>query len=100
MFIVYVDKCHALCYFLNMKKINSQMKILLVLNKSYGNHFRVIVKLEEKWVRKRVDELLQEAKDKEAFELILAKAHVESYLPPGKRPSQRPQVTLFEDMLS
>lgn len=88
-----------------MKKTNPKnqkgktMRVLLVLNRSYAEDFRIIVRLHEKWLREKVITLLEEDKDKEAFDLMLSNAEVDSYLPKGSKLTARPQFTLIEDML-
>ena len=87
-------------------KINSQkkakvadIKVLLILNKTQSNNLRILVRLHKKWLQDRVGALLEEAKDKEAFNLICSKAEVDSYIPPGQKLKKRPALTFVEDML-
>ena len=75
------------------------MRALLILNKNKSKDFRVIVRLEEKGLKERVNSLINEAKIAEAFSLIIAKAQVETYIPPGSKLTQRPDFTFIEDML-
>lgn len=75
------------------------MKILLILNKTQSKDCRLLVKLPYKGLREKVEGLLKEEKDREAFDLICSKAKVESFVPPGTKLSERPELTLIEDML-
>ena len=75
------------------------VKALLVLNKTQSSDCRIMVKLHEKRLQDKVGKLMREARSKEAFDLICSQAEVESYLPPGSKLTEMPQVTLIEDML-
>jgi hypothetical protein len=75
------------------------MMVLLILNKKHEKAVRVIVRLHTRRLKEQVEFLLREARDKEAFDLIVSKAMVEAYIPQGERPAQRPELTLIEDML-
>ncbi len=73
------------------------MKVLLILNRE--QEIRIIVNLTNNRLREKVLGLLQEGKDREAFNLIVSKAEVEAYLPRGAKPVQMPELILIEDLL-
>ena len=75
------------------------MQILLILNKQPSQEMRVIVRVHQKSLRKKVVSLLEGNRDREAFELLLKKAEVETYLKPGEKAHIRPVLTLIEDLL-
>lgn len=75
------------------------MQILLILNKQQSKEMRVIVNVHQKLLRQKVVSLLEENKDREAFDLLLKKAEVETFLKPGQKVHIRPAVTLIEDLL-
>ena len=76
-----------------------QTKVLIILNKSQSNESRILVKLHKKWLREKVNKLLREAKDREAFDLIVSHAEVDRFIPPGTKLTERPAITFVEDML-
>lgn len=76
------------------------MQILLVVNQkgSKGSKYmRVIVKAHTKFLRERVISLLENDKSREAFDLLVKNAEVETYLAPGQEPAIKPAVTLVEN---
>ena len=75
------------------------MQVLIILNNQNAQNVRLVVRLHTRWLRRQVDILLKEKRDRDAFNLIVSKARVESYLNPGEKPRQRPVLTLIEDML-
>lgn len=75
------------------------MNALLVLDNHNFQNLRIVVSLEDKRLKEQVISLLEEDRAKEAFEILMTKAEVKEYLPRGRKPRSRPQVTLFEDML-
>jgi len=75
------------------------MNVLLVMDNDNVRSLRVMVTVKEKKLIREVAALLEENKAREAFDLLKLKAEVREYLPRGKRPELKPQVTLFEDML-
>ena len=75
------------------------MNVVLVLNRKEAQDVRVVVNLQTKTLREKVIALLEEDRCREAFELMLLKAKVIDYLPPGKKPSVRPKMILMEDLL-
>ncbi|MBF0504405.1 MAG: hypothetical protein HQL14_04800 [Candidatus Omnitrophica bacterium] len=76
------------------------MQILLVVNRKGSKYMRIIVKAHTKLLKERVISLLEKDRGREAFDLLVKKAEVEAYLPPGKELPIRPMVTLVEDELS
>jgi len=83
-----------------MMKGEMYMHVLLVLNRKGAQNVRVIVRAHTRYLRERIVNLLEEDRDREAFELLYKKAEVETYLNPGERPSKTPLMTLVEDDLS
>jgi len=75
------------------------MKAILVLDNSNVSNLRVMVKLTKRKFIKQVISLLEEDKDREAFEILRTKGEVVDYLPRGRKAPGRPEVTLFEDLL-
>ena len=43
--------------------------------------------------------LLEKDRGREAFELMLKRAEIADYLPPGRKPVQKPSMILMEDLL-
>jgi len=62
-------------------------------------NFRVMVQLTKKKCIEKVISLLEEDRAREAFELLVTKGEVLDYLPRGRKPQGRAEITLFEDML-
>jgi len=77
----------------------SKMKAILVLDNDKVQNVRVMVQLTKKKFIEQVISLLEKDKAREAFEILRAKAEVVDYLPRGRKPPFRPEVTLFEDLL-
>ncbi|MBI3601482.1 MAG: hypothetical protein HY209_01100 [Candidatus Omnitrophica bacterium] len=76
------------------------MRALLILKGSKTSEkLRIIVKLNQKDLKDRVITLLEENKDREAFDILYKEAQVETYLAPGERIPIRPVVTLSEEPL-
>ena len=75
------------------------MNALLILNNGNVENCRVIVSLNQKALKKQVISFLEEDRGREAFEILKTKAEVREYLPRGRKPRLKPEVTLFEDML-
>lgn len=75
------------------------MKAMLVLNNDKVSNLRIMVDLRKRDLVKQVISLLEEDKCREAFDLLRNKANVIECFPRGKKLSQRPEITLFEDML-
>ncbi|MBF0386079.1 MAG: hypothetical protein HQL27_09475 [Candidatus Omnitrophica bacterium] len=75
------------------------MHILLIMNKGMEKDIKVMVKLQRKSTIEEVIGLIEENKTKEAFDLIIRKAEVHSYLPPGTKAKVSPKLTLVEDLL-
>ncbi|HPN88007.1 MAG TPA: hypothetical protein PLH56_01575 [Candidatus Omnitrophota bacterium] len=75
------------------------MRALLIFNKNRAKDFRVIVRLQEEELKKRVKALMGASKISEAFRLMIAYAEVETYLPPGEKLAERLDWTFVEDML-
>ena len=73
------------------------MQVLLVVNRQGSKKMRVIVKAHTKSLKDRVIDLLEKDKSREAFDLLVKKAEVETYLAPGQEPLIKPSVTLVED---
>jgi len=74
------------------------MKILLIFNKGKAAGVRVIVRLKTKSLQRKVVTLLQQERNKEAFEFVVSNAIVENYLPPGVTPLIKPELTLVEEI--
>ena len=75
------------------------MDVLLVVNRQGSKYMRVMVKAHTKLLKEKVISLLEKDKSREAFDLLVKKAEVETYLAPGQEPPRRPAVTLVEDEL-
>lgn len=75
------------------------MKAILVLDNHNVTNLRIMVNLRQRKLVKQVVSLLEEDRAREAFEILKAKAEVMSCIPRGKKVFERPDVTLFEDML-
>lgn len=75
------------------------MKVMLILNKGQNVDYKLIVRLHTNTLKRKVSALLNNKREKEAFDLIVSKAIVETYLPPGIKPRIKPKWTLIEDLL-
>jgi hypothetical protein len=75
------------------------MKVVLVLSRDKARDLRIMVKLHTHQLKQQVASLLEANKSKEAFDLILKRAEVSEYIPSGKKPSEKPDVILMEDLL-
>ena len=75
------------------------MQVLLILNRQYSKEVRVIVSVQAKSLKEKVVSLLEKDQDREAFDLLIKKAEVKAYLPPGQKAHIRPALTLIEDLL-
>ena len=75
------------------------MRAILVLDNNKVQNVRVMVRLTKKKFIEQVISLLEEDKAREAFEILRTKGELVDYLPRGRKPSGRPEITLFEDML-
>ena len=73
------------------------MQVLLILKSKEGA--RIIVNVRAKSLKEKLVSLLEEDRDREAFDLLIKKAEVEAYLAPGQKTHIRPAVTLIEDLL-
>ena len=74
------------------------MYALLVLDRKGGNA-KVLVRLENKPLQRKVHLLLEENKTREAFDLLKDKADVHAFLPEGGKLLLVPQVTIIEDLI-
>jgi hypothetical protein len=74
------------------------MRAYVVFNRANAAGVGVIVKLHTKPLRKKVITLLSEERKNEAIDLIASKAEIESYIPAGKEPSIKPELTLIEEV--
>ncbi|MBN1869522.1 MAG: hypothetical protein JW847_02965 [Candidatus Omnitrophica bacterium] len=72
--------------------------LLIMDNRNIAN-LRVLVSLSEKALKHRVISLLEQDRGREAFEILKSRAEVKEYVPVGRKPRIKPEVTLFEDML-
>ena len=75
------------------------MNVVLVLSREKMQNVRVMVRLKSRGLKKRVMSLLEKDRGREAFELMLKKAEIADYLPPGRKPVQKPSLILMEDLL-
>ena len=75
------------------------MKVLLILNQEKTKGLRIIVSVNSASLKEKIISLLEANRDREAFDLLVKKAEVEAYLPPGEKAVIRPSVTLIEDLL-
>ncbi len=75
------------------------MRALLVVNKGSDRDLKLIVRLREKILVQRVNRLVAQSKDKEAFNLLFKKAEVEEFVPPGQKIEFKPELTFIEDLL-
>jgi hypothetical protein len=74
------------------------MKALLILNAQNGNA-KVVVKLKDKEVKRRVISLLEDDRVSEAFEMLKREGEVELFLPAGKKLPIMPRLTLVEELI-
>lgn len=75
------------------------MKAILVLSNHNVQNLRVMVDLTEENLKEQVISLLEQDRGREAFDILKCNAEVVAYLPTGRKPHARAEVTLFEDML-
>ncbi len=74
------------------------MQVLLILRNEQTPGAGVIVNVKARSIRAKVIALLEENREREAFDLLKKKAEPQAYLLPGQRPNV-PIVTLIEDDL-
>jgi len=75
------------------------MQVLLILNRGKESNLRIIVNVHTNQLKEKLISLLEDNKDRDAFDLLIKEAEVESYLAPGEKVCIRPSVTLIEDLL-
>jgi hypothetical protein len=75
------------------------MDVLLIMNNGQKVDMKILVKLHTKPLKEQVKYLMQEGREKDAFDLIVKRAEVKSYIPHGQKARIRPQLTLIEDLL-
>ncbi len=75
------------------------MKVVLVCSREGLENIRVMVKITERSLKNEIAALLQKDKGREAFELMLEKAQVTDYFPPGIKPSVQADMVLVEEFL-
>ena len=75
------------------------MQVLLILKNKDAQGARIIVNVRTKSLKEKLAALLEEDRDREAFDLLIKKAEVSAYLAPGQKTRIRPAVTLIEDLL-
>lgn len=75
------------------------MQVLLILKSKDAQGARIIVNVRAKSLKEKLVSLLEEDRDREAFDLLIKKAEVGAYLAPGQKMHIRPAVTLIEDLL-
>lgn len=75
------------------------MRVLLILNKTFSREVRIFVRLHQTVLQQKVERLLHRDRRKEAFDLIVSKAQVEAYIPPGAKPLAHADLTFVEDMV-
>jgi len=75
------------------------MIALLVMDNRNVSNLRVLVSVSQKDMREQIISLLEQDRGREAFDILKTKAEVKEYLPLGRKPKFKPEVTLFEDML-
>jgi len=74
------------------------MKIILVIHRQNAKGARVMVNARKPLLQKTIH-LLEQNKDREAFDLLANQAEVESYLPPGQNPLVNSLMILDESLL-
>lgn len=79
--------------------MESNMRALLVVNQGGDRDIKVIVRLQTKALIKQVNQLMEEARSKEAFNILLTKAQVEDFIPPGRKVENMPDLMFVEDTL-
>ncbi|MBF0533241.1 MAG: hypothetical protein HQL23_09155 [Candidatus Omnitrophica bacterium] len=75
------------------------MDVLLIWNNGQNTDMKVLVNLHTKTLRDQVERLMAEGRDSEAFRLIVKKAAVKTFIPPGQKIRLRPRLTLVEDLV-
>ena len=75
------------------------MKVLLVLHNGQTRDCRILVRLHSKDMIKRLHDHMTRSQQKQAFDLCVAEAEVQRYLPPGQESTLRPDLILIEDLL-
>lgn len=74
------------------------MKALLIFSRADAAGAGVIVNLHTSSLKKKVMTLISQDRKKEAFDLMVSQAKVETYIPAGTRPRIKPKLTLVEDI--
>jgi hypothetical protein len=75
------------------------VKILLILNKGEKADMKFMVKLNQQKLIKKVQNLLAQKRQKEVFDLLMARGEVCEYIPAGKKIPLEPEHILVEDIL-
>ena len=75
------------------------MNVVLVWHREKMKNVRIMVRLKSRGLKPRVMFLLEKDRGREAFELMLKRAEIADYLPPGRKPVQKPSLVLMEDLL-
>jgi hypothetical protein len=75
------------------------MKILLIFNKGQKADLKLMVQLHDKKLIEKIRTLLLKRKEKKVFDLLLTKAEVCEYIPPGRKVPLDPEHILVEDIL-
>jgi hypothetical protein len=78
-------------------KYGEKMRILMIFHKGMKSDVKFLVKLHTKSIANEVLYLVNQAKTKDAFDLVYENAEVQSYLPPGKKLKRNPELTLIEE---
>lgn len=76
-----------------------KMRALLIVNQGGDKDVKVIVRLQAKTLIRQVNRLMLESNGKEAFNILLKKAEVEGFIPPGRKVSNVPELIFVRDVL-
>ncbi len=76
-----------------------QLKVLLILNRGQNHDMKVLIRLHTQELMDDVRSLMDQKREREAFDLVFAKGEVIDYIPAGRKTIIKPAYTLIEDIL-
>ncbi|MBF0532905.1 MAG: hypothetical protein HQL23_07415 [Candidatus Omnitrophica bacterium] len=76
------------------------MDVLLIWNNGQKTDMKVLVRMHTRYLQNQIPRLIAAGREAEAFRLLVKKAEVRSFIPPGQKFSVRPRFTLVEDFLA
>ncbi len=75
------------------------MDVLLVLKSRVKKDFRVVVRLHKEDLSRKVSDLVEKNRGRDAMELVMAEGLVQRFIPEGDKLPEQPDLVLIEDLL-